>query len=1453
MNEKQYNLVGFVSPSDKPFGFLMPIFQTEDDVYCMYCIQKGVHSSEDLSQFNPIERGEIEELIITINCNVSNPEIYAFAFNKNDIIWGDKDDVAKKLQKRIKDLSDFPFIKSEVMCFLGDEKGYLEAIDEATKKLAAFNPKIAKNWKKREYKRVRADIFVDRKKELEQFKEFLAPSFKNYILNIHTNGDGGIGKTQLLLQMQKICKERTDTIFYTKKLIDFYHTEARTKIDVMRLVTESLGKEVFVDFNKKIEVYKQSQDREEIRNLIQELEDIFFGEYFDFEKRIDKIIVLFFDTYEVIQETDFSRWLEQDFFSKLKKNTRIIVSGRNPLDIPSVERMELNPFDIYDTIEFWKQCFKLNNESELEKRIGSRASINKIHTLAKGHPILLALFADWCQLEHNYLRPERIILEIEKEARSKEYPEKFKQERFEMILIEWILKLETPEDIAITTMAFAYRRMTTEMFSYIANIEIDESRNLLLEKLKPLSFIKYKDEDMVLLHDEMRDLVVRHYWEKHDPKTIERKNISHKIILYYNKLLGNSNLFAMEKAILHAERLYYQLYSDIDKGFRDFIRQFDKYLQDYQIYFCDLIGEEIFVEQFYNNLNIEKQLEIDLRRIRLCNEQYLSQEALRLLEGINNRLEKKAILEKNHQFLAYFKHEQGIAYFWLNQFDEAIRNFSDAERAFRKLGLHYDLAQELNWLGYSYYRSGNYKEAEKKFYKSVKTFLNIPMEGLTGNYIAISNVYSNLNPTLRLQGRYYEASVYGSMAVGIAEKVQNDRELARFLIAIGDTYKFSNKSFEAFQAHEKALNIIEILPDSLLKARALMGMALPLYRRTDYIFILEYYLKGEDRKDVIQRFREAYPLAVGHLEYAQKRLEEAKKILENYDNKTIELADLYFYMAEFYTISDDWDNAIKLFKKSEEIANEVHNEYREIDAVVGQIICHYFKGDEENKIQELKERIQKSKNTYHNLLGKMEIILGNFAYDQYLKDKDPESLKESVKRYVIACHHMYEFSRVSRNRFYMTFRILVKRLGEMTREFLPFVEDIESFRDIWNYDEDERKVCQRYNERFDDVIDFAIKRIKGFHDKKEQHEYIAKLKERIDQCIRYGKEESRFAHFYAKMLLQIQIDFGTFFDQADAFYTLGYAYDANNIVFEARKNYAIALEIIQKVNDNLEKSLLLKARILISQAAILYSRGEYTRIMEHNRSKDFDKNISEFVAKYQPDIKQALENFESAERILTQLSERFSENQEMLQKIAFTHAHLEFRWAQYLLLTKGNAVDIERRFNEAIVKADEGNNHWRQMNAIVNLIGYYYFSGQWNDKSSEINVLRNQFVHLVKVQSFPELLARLEVTEGDAKYDQILSDPDNEELIEEAFNHYLLATDYKIKYSEKYFFDTLGTLLDRIAKLPKKSVKILHETIYERLLHNKFPSGKIAEDAYRLVEQCMRIHSELLPEPSDEM
>jgi len=146
----------------------------------------------------------------------------------------------------------------------------------------------------------------------------------------------------------------------------------------MRLIAEALGENNFAEFKAKLDEYDQVKDRDQRRNLFLELENTFTKNYTDFSESTKKVIVLFFDTYEVIQDSEISRWLEITLFPSLKGDIRIIVAGRLPLELISAEETELGHFELKYTIQFLKACFEIEDDKESESRIGSREIIEKL-------------------------------------------------------------------------------------------------------------------------------------------------------------------------------------------------------------------------------------------------------------------------------------------------------------------------------------------------------------------------------------------------------------------------------------------------------------------------------------------------------------------------------------------------------------------------------------------------------------------------------------------------------------------------------------------------------------------------------------------------------------------------------------------------------------------------------------------------------------------------------------------------------------------------------------------------------------------------------------------------------------------------------------------------------------------------------------------------------------------
>ena len=158
---------------------------------------------------------------------------------------------------------------------------------------------------------MKSSIFVGREKELKHFEDEFLFHPGAFILNIHTEGDGGVGKTQLLLKMLDICHTKYSERIITnakEELIDLYHTENRSRTGIIKQIIRILGDEHFSDTKESLGKYLQTKDSSEPEHLFQSKVLKKFREEYrlfaDNAARNKKNIVLFFDTYEAIQLVD---------------------------------------------------------------------------------------------------------------------------------------------------------------------------------------------------------------------------------------------------------------------------------------------------------------------------------------------------------------------------------------------------------------------------------------------------------------------------------------------------------------------------------------------------------------------------------------------------------------------------------------------------------------------------------------------------------------------------------------------------------------------------------------------------------------------------------------------------------------------------------------------------------------------------------------------------------------------------------------------------------------------------------------------------------------------------------------------------------------------------------------------------------------------------------------------
>ena len=107
---------------------------------------------------------------------------------------------------------------------------------------------------------VSSAVFIGREWEIAQFRGVLRPESSLSVFNIHTYGDGGVGKTKLLLRMQEECAAAPERVVFAREIVDFYHTESRSRLGVMQQIVNNLGLEHFPQYRIILTRYFKATD-----------------------------------------------------------------------------------------------------------------------------------------------------------------------------------------------------------------------------------------------------------------------------------------------------------------------------------------------------------------------------------------------------------------------------------------------------------------------------------------------------------------------------------------------------------------------------------------------------------------------------------------------------------------------------------------------------------------------------------------------------------------------------------------------------------------------------------------------------------------------------------------------------------------------------------------------------------------------------------------------------------------------------------------------------------------------------------------------------------------------------------------------------------------------------------------------------------------------------------------
>ena len=1347
-------------------------------------------------------------------------------------------------------------------------------------------------------RRVESELFVGREKELQLFEKVIAPNSKVNILNVHTDGKGGVGKTQLLLKMQERCAELEERVVFSSELIDFYHTESHTRIGVMLQIVENLGSENFPGFTTLIGQYQTILDASKRTELLPITESVFQKEYTAFARQLKdkekKTIVLFFDTYEAIQGTkvesgihleegyDFSHWLETELFPALAENTKLVVSGRKP--VQEIARSKLayedcvvSNFNLDDTKAFWKRCFsEYNNETissdeHLIRKIGSREILETIYNLTEGRPILLALFIDWMNYKNKkLLSPEVLCREIEVKSGEdiRKLSEKQK-ELFEQVLIGRFASLIEPEDRAVTMMAIAYRRMTPDMFAILSSISLEECREILLKRLKPLSFIKYKkglsfelteksledlrlkglqegllekllpllllrfrkedelwaaviekvgsdkvlehkkniiesaQQDVVLLHDVMRNMVVKLWWETSDPEKNFRKDYSERLVRYYDgKLLSSDKaIFEEEREVYGSEALEYAFMTDAKKGTERFCGEFDIAMENGRYDYSDQLLRE--AESFQRNNPIDvplhESLEIKRRRVKYTIDRHGNHRgALQQIARIFNRSRGLAGW-KSSNVQGYLFLLKGQAEFWSGEFEKSFESFLEAKRIFYGFNLDLELYRAANWIGYLFYRQGNFEQATRWWLDSRKGFFRVlEREKLNENQIrfliqGFQSTLGNLSVTYRLTGQSNRAIQLAEMLLNVIYLLpRNNREIARSRITACYVLEFAGYTVDAAHHARKAGELLEDLHDPLLQGRLKTNLGWLHYRTRELTYLLAFF-HGKNFERIVEGSRFISPKELAE---ATQSISDAIHSLREMENPIAkEMADAHYALGEGYMITpssvstDHWKQAETAFEESLKWGEKSGFKYRIFDTWVRLITLYYFwnyadgvsderKEDNEKKIQAYREKIESySGPRYPNLLGAYEITLGNADFDRALEELQAKTdkkvdialfdLQKAFMHFANAVGYLQEFNE---ERHYLALRLFHSRLNIVIDRFQ---ENQLSSEEILRLLNDLLRWIRGRSEKLDELLRSAFIRVAPQKESEQFRDLEARIRKSLDDsdfewtlilsdCMievykALLKADPQNDGYREEIILRLNA-------QARYYRILRDDYHASRCVAAARRQ-------LEEISDELLKKSL-EAYCESTTGGLEYRRGEYGRLLEVFLWDELRWARERFDRQFPKARERAVGLLRSAEQkfmeVIPQLQKDLDETENADRKTCLETQILRcyknlgearFRLGElFMLEDRYEDEDGEKGaftyLKESMDDAERGGDGYRHDDAVESYVTALYFSGK-SGLEEELKQYENLLDQKrLEGKVYPTVLGRLRITQGDALFSQ---------------------------------------------------------------------------------------------------
>ena len=630
------------------------------------------------------------------------------------------------------------------------------------------------------------DVFVGRKDELALIDEWAEKWGTMHLVAVH--GDGGVGKTWLLLEILRRYGHRDDfaVVYFDAAEHPFSIQYEATSL------AQNLGLKNFPQFSAGLEeltrsyydppiLDPQAKEREVLQVGVEELNQLLKT----------RRLIYFSDTLEILEYggAESLAGLGDHEYATQFSNALFISAGRNvqgtmptfvqDFGSQNVTYVELHNFDQVESAEFF--------DAADEEGLVLPDMRDKLHFLTDGRPVLLSLAVEW--LSRDVPLPEIAERSLADLAALPDAELRDLRERFEFELVDRVRRLKHPLDRAVLTMAHVSRRTDARILSALFEIPMPEAQEL-MHRLAELSFVKYNPiTGNCMLHDEMKNLVNRHAWPYVDPTgDVRGKLVRGVIARYYEPRI--SKLAQQTKAQLRpdkgpvrratiggaewelwrleAERLYYHLQVSAEEGFAYFDDRFLEAQRNNHLMRMQFLLAEM---ELAGHTGIRDTLELrraQALRLRGEVEQAgaIGRDMLARADlSLDNRISTHNLLGL---IAASTDPEQAR-----RQYESALRLAEEADKTSVIGVLH-------NNLGQLYQLTGRLNQAIRHFQQAIEHSKR------ADNHPLVASATNNLAYVYRLQGDLSQADVLCRVALAQRRRLGLERDLAYSYLTKGE-------------------------------------------------------------------------------------------------------------------------------------------------------------------------------------------------------------------------------------------------------------------------------------------------------------------------------------------------------------------------------------------------------------------------------------------------------------------------------------------------------------------------------------------------------------------------------------------------------------------------------------------------------------------------------------------